>query len=239
MDTSQLIEIYSICFYIFLGIAILGFALAVFFFFFFDIPTVFALMTGRAQKKTIERMEKRNAKNASIRNTSGPLNMSGGLTAGLSGEMSGDLGRTESIAAAPLPTGLAGDAVPEPMMAGGAVPEGASVTTVLQGDGSTETTVLQDAGSTETTLLQNNGSTETAMLQNGSSMMNTIPPGSGETTILTNNGFSGAENPNPDGGAPGAGETSILRQPEPKPAGYLNNFIVTEDTVIIHSDENI
>lgn len=79
MDTSQEIQFYSVCFYVFLGIAILGFTLAIFFFFFYDIPSIFARMTGWEQKKAIERMEKQK--------------VSGGLIGGLTGNR----GKTEGI----------------------------------------------------------------------------------------------------------------------------------------------
>lgn len=205
MDTAQLIEVYSIGFYVCLGITILGFALAIFFFLFFDIPTVFALMTGRAQKKTIERIEKRSAKIASVRTSTGNLSggLSGGLTGGLSGEMTGDFGRTEPITPAPMPQGLAGDAVPElqpaPM------------------EGAAETAVLMSEGSSETTVLSGNGIAETSVLSAGAAI---DPPPATQADL-------------------GGGATTILRQPETAVSGYPGSFILTEDIVIIHSDEQI
>lgn len=58
MSPEQSITLFSTGFYIFLAIAVIGFGLAVFFFFRFRIPLVYALMTGKAQKKTIEKMQK-------------------------------------------------------------------------------------------------------------------------------------------------------------------------------------
>lgn len=58
MEATQQISLYSNLFYFSLTIAILGFLMAVFFFFFFDIPTVFALMTGKARKKTVQKIQK-------------------------------------------------------------------------------------------------------------------------------------------------------------------------------------
>lgn len=58
MTPEQSISLFSTGFYIFLGIAVIGFGLAAFFFFRFRIPEVYALMTGRARKKTIEKMQR-------------------------------------------------------------------------------------------------------------------------------------------------------------------------------------
>lgn len=62
MDAVELIELYSTLFYVFLGIAALGLVCAVFFFFYFDIPTTRAMMTGKAKQNTIRKMEEQNAK---------------------------------------------------------------------------------------------------------------------------------------------------------------------------------
>lgn len=67
MDAVELISLYNTLFYVFLGIAALGLALAVFFFFYFDIPMVFSMMTGRSKEKTIQRMQEKNAKTGNMR----------------------------------------------------------------------------------------------------------------------------------------------------------------------------
>lgn len=67
MDAVELIELYSTLFYVFLGIAALGLVLAVFFFFYFDIPTIRAMMTGKAKRNTIRQMEEQNAKTGNLR----------------------------------------------------------------------------------------------------------------------------------------------------------------------------
>ena len=61
MGTESNIQLFGTLSTICLVIAILAFLLAVFFFFFFDIPAVFALKTGRAKKKTLDRIQKQNS----------------------------------------------------------------------------------------------------------------------------------------------------------------------------------
>lgn len=67
MDAVELIALYSTLFYVFLGIAALGLTFSVFFFFYFDIPTTRAMMTGKAKQNTIRRMEEQNAKTGKLR----------------------------------------------------------------------------------------------------------------------------------------------------------------------------
>lgn len=67
MDAVELISLYNTLFYVFLGIAALGLALAVFFFFYFDIPTVYAMTTGKAREQTIQRMQEKHAKTGNLR----------------------------------------------------------------------------------------------------------------------------------------------------------------------------
>ena len=58
------LQLFQNLFYVFLGIAILGFLLTVLFFFLYRIPELFALVTGRTQKKTLERMRKRQSESS-------------------------------------------------------------------------------------------------------------------------------------------------------------------------------
>lgn len=67
MDAVELISLYNTLFYVFLGIAALGLALTVFFFFYFDIPTVYAMITGKAREQTIQRMQEKHAKTGNLR----------------------------------------------------------------------------------------------------------------------------------------------------------------------------
>lgn len=62
MNNAQaLIGAYQTGFYICMGVAILGFLCAAFIFFKFDIRTIFGIRTGRAAKRTIEKMAEVNA----------------------------------------------------------------------------------------------------------------------------------------------------------------------------------
>lgn len=61
------IQLYSTLGTVCLIISIVAFALAIFFFFYFDIPAIFALKTGRAKKKTLERIQKQNSYTDKIR----------------------------------------------------------------------------------------------------------------------------------------------------------------------------
>lgn len=61
------ISLFNTLFYVSLGVAVLGLLLAVFFFFYFDIPTVRALMTGSAKRKAIENMNEQNSRTGKLR----------------------------------------------------------------------------------------------------------------------------------------------------------------------------
>jgi len=61
------IAIYNTLFYVFLGITALGLVLSIFFFFYFDIPTTRAMLTGKAKQNTIRRMEEKNAKTGELK----------------------------------------------------------------------------------------------------------------------------------------------------------------------------
>lgn len=56
MDAAAAIELYRTLFYVCMAVAIMGLLAAVALFFLLDIPTVFALMTGRARRKTVEQI---------------------------------------------------------------------------------------------------------------------------------------------------------------------------------------
>lgn len=103
------ISLLNTLFYVSAAIAALGLFLSVFFFFYFDIPTVRAMMTGRVRQETVRRMAELNARTGRLRTekeNSGRLGRSGRL--GKSGKLgnsgrlgrSGRLGKTEETAAA-------------------------------------------------------------------------------------------------------------------------------------------
>ena len=62
MDAIARIELYNNLFFVFAGVSAVGFLLSVFFFFHFDIPRVYALMTGKLRKKDIQKVQARNTK---------------------------------------------------------------------------------------------------------------------------------------------------------------------------------
>lgn len=67
MNAVEQISLFNTLFYVSMGLAIAGLALAVFFFFYFDIPRVYAMMTGKAKRDTIRKMEEQNAMTGRLR----------------------------------------------------------------------------------------------------------------------------------------------------------------------------
>lgn len=99
MNALAQISLYNNLFYVFLGIAVLGFVLSVFFFFYFDIPTVYAMMTGKARKDTIRRMEEQNAKTGNLRFRS--PSQSGQTVKSGAADRSGNTGKPRSARPSP------------------------------------------------------------------------------------------------------------------------------------------
>ncbi|HJD21114.1 MAG TPA: hypothetical protein H9915_04760 [Candidatus Gemmiger faecigallinarum] len=94
MDQVQpMIRIYQICFYACLAITVLGIASAVFLFFRFDIRTIFEIRTGRAAKRTIEKMARLNATTGRLKNGG-----TGYVSDGLSGPMTEGTSTTSPLA---------------------------------------------------------------------------------------------------------------------------------------------
>lgn len=73
MDISLL----NTLFYVSMAVAVMGLVLAIFFFFYFDIPTVYAMMTGKARKETVRRMEEQNARTGRLRTVHGHTEKTG------------------------------------------------------------------------------------------------------------------------------------------------------------------
>lgn len=73
MDALQRMELFSSLRLVFMAIAIIGLALAIFFFFYFDIRSVYALMTGKAKRQTIERMAQNNNRTGRLQPVSGSV----------------------------------------------------------------------------------------------------------------------------------------------------------------------
>ena len=141
MNAVEMISLYGTLFYVSLGVALLGLALAVFFFFYFDIRTVYALMTGKAKADTIRRMNEQNQKTGNLRNAyihTGPTGRTGKTTA------------TASAVPAEAPEATAGQTAP-------LAPHDSMETTVLQQEDMAETTILQPEDTAETTVLGHSG----------------------------------------------------------------------------------
>lgn len=61
------IELYEKLFYVFAGMGALSLALSVFLFFRFEIPQTYAMLTGKARRKTIQEIERQNAQTGRLR----------------------------------------------------------------------------------------------------------------------------------------------------------------------------
>lgn len=68
MTAPEMISLYNNLYYVSMVVAVIGLVLAVFFYFYFDIHTIHALMTGKAKEDTIRRMAEQNAKTGNLRN---------------------------------------------------------------------------------------------------------------------------------------------------------------------------
>ena len=67
MEAVRQVALFDNLFYGFMGIAIIGLVLTVFFFFYFDIPKIFSLITGRNKKKALEQKHERLNSGKSLR----------------------------------------------------------------------------------------------------------------------------------------------------------------------------
>lgn len=92
MSATEYIELYNTLFLVSAVVAALGLVLSVFFFFYFDIRTVRALMTGKAREATIRRMAAQNARTGNLRMQVSGMGISGNLN-----NTSGKLGQTGRI----------------------------------------------------------------------------------------------------------------------------------------------
>lgn len=67
MSASNAIALYEKLFYVFAGMGVISLGLSIFLFFRFDIPQTYALMTGKARRRTIQEIEERNAQTGKLR----------------------------------------------------------------------------------------------------------------------------------------------------------------------------
>lgn len=128
MDAVEKMNLYSSLVYVFIAIAAIGFALAVLFFFLFDIRDVYALMTGKAKRDAIERMNEQNSQTGRLRAVTGNVRDSAApaVRPPLSA-VTEDVTATGTAVAPPNETTVLG---------------GAAETSVLAGRSPEETTVL-------------------------------------------------------------------------------------------------
>lgn len=71
MEALQRIELFDSLFFVSLGVAIVGLALAAIMFFYFDIPKVFSLNSGRNKRKAVEKMREKGESGKSMRSKQG------------------------------------------------------------------------------------------------------------------------------------------------------------------------
>lgn len=67
LDAREAIDLCENLFFAFAGIAAVSLILAIFFFIRFDIPGIYAVMTGKQRKRTIQQMEERNHETGKLR----------------------------------------------------------------------------------------------------------------------------------------------------------------------------
>ena len=67
MDALENIQLFQNLIYISYAVAAIGLGFAVFFFFYFKIPEVFVLMTGKGKQETIKKISEENFKTGNIR----------------------------------------------------------------------------------------------------------------------------------------------------------------------------
>ena len=260
MQSEQFIGIFHIGFIVCLVLSVIFAGLSLFFFFKFKIRDVFNFLTGRAQRRTIQKMEEENAQTGKLRQDT------------FIPESTGDLYKTPSGSIPPIiypPTGeMATGGDPTEKMHTGAsqtqphvqaqgggslntgggysagtgsairedektelLPDGSEVTTLLNGDGSEETTLL-NGGSEETMLLGGNA----AGMQGSSA--------DEKTEILNNGGPADNDATVPQYGA--QGETMLLTpeleramQEERQKKPYSGRFKIVKDMMLIHTEERI
>ncbi len=84
MDAVQQISLYSTLFYVSMALCILGFVLAIVFYFVFDIRKVYTQITGRGKEKLMERSKKEKSRELQRRDAA-PLRSSELYTGGITG----------------------------------------------------------------------------------------------------------------------------------------------------------
>ena len=209
MESTQTMELFNTLFYVSLTIAILGLIAAVSLFFLFDIPTVFALMTGRAKKKTIERMISQSGKGESLRKERA-------ATVLANAETSGNLNRSSKL--------KRGNPAPAPMPAPAPAPAPTQMPTPAQNADDGETVMLS-------------GQTANQSWQQPAAAPQPVPPVPPQQT---------PQPVQPAAPQPAAPTIPILEDDEGGCTAPLKGnpavipgrrFVITEDTMVIHTND--
>ena len=242
MDAAGQITLYNTLFYVSLALTILGLGLAVFFFFYFDIRTVRGYLSGSLKRKSIEEMNEKNLNTGDLHprlpNMSGPVT-SGPLTAGGRVVPPKKSAPAAPVAAEKMGTTVLSQDTPETAV----LVQQEQETVVL-----TQTTEDATAGQNyDDTVALNQDYGDTIALNQDYGDTIALNQDYGETVAL---------NQNQEGTAPlnsdssdEAGTTAILsRKPEnlqvqpgnqPTVQSVPEDFTVTENTLVIHTDEYI
>lgn len=145
-ELERTINICHTAFIVFLILAIVFLVVSLIFFFWFNIRGIYDMLTGRGERRTIQKMQELNDQTGKLREdilTNTPVSLS----------------PENRIVAPPVKEKCAGqtERVHRAREAGDSNAEGSQETTLLGGEGMQETTVLTGEGSQETTLLTGDG----------------------------------------------------------------------------------
>ncbi len=116
MNAQSMIAAYNTGFNICLAITVLGVAGAIFLFFKFDIRTIFAIRTGRAERQTVEKLREANARTGTLRAAPEIEYTTDGLSAGTppAAEETTPLATSAPLAPAPAADAAAQTTAPLP-----------------------------------------------------------------------------------------------------------------------------
>ena len=226
-NTEQLISIYHTGFIVCTLLLIAGIAMAVLFFFMFDIRNIFRIRTGRAKQQTISEMQERNLK-------TGKLSIDSPYTE--SGELK-PKERKRNTGAFRIPGRKGADEQkPKPLVAPAS---SASMMTEQIGTPAASSGGLAGPG-TPTAPAASAAAMETSVLEGGTNA-SPFPSGTPSHEPEFSPGAASVPTPAEPYGAPM--ETSVLTEPAPQNAGQDTargfRFEITERILVIHTAETI
>ena len=225
-NTEQLISIYHTGFTVCTLLLIAGIAMAVLFFFMFDIRNIFRIRTGRAKQQTISEMQERNLK-------TGKLSIDSPYTE--SGELK-PKERKRNTGAFRIPGRKGADEQkPKPLVAPAS---GASVATEQIGMPAPAAPSGGPSGSEASAAPA--AAMETSVLEGGANA-SPFPSGTPASGPVFSPGAASIPTPAEPYGAPM--ETSVLAEPAPQTAGQDTargfRFEITERILVVHTAETI